>query len=435
MTPPTSLRYRLSRSLLIGWLVWSLAILGSLWWVIDHEIEELLDETLIESAQILAGLLAYDADGLKLNNEDVRVLPAAEHDERLIWQITNLSGKVVLRSHEAPDTALASMKHGLSNEASGAWRVYTLPVPGSDNRLMHVGQDMTERREAAFEAAEYTALTALGIGLLVMLWTRKRLRRELAPLNAFSSEIQHYDPMTPESRLPPASHAELQPVRDAIEHLANRLARRVENERAFSAHAAHALRTPLAGLDAQLAVAQREAPATILPRLAQARLAASRLQRVVTALLALFRSGSSAHLQRFRVADMAGALGFSNLQIFTEGAEWLEADPDLIAAALMNLIDNSLRHQASIIRLHITDGLAAAITIRDNGTGLAPDRIDALNQALTRRDYASHMGLGLMLADMVARLHGGWLEVHKETTGCAVTLHLGQGPRPDTEPA
>ena len=87
-------------------------------------------------------------------------------------------------------------------------------------------------------------------------------------------------------------------MHDAISALGERLARRVANERAFSAHAAHALRTPLAGIDTQLAVAQREAPASLQPRLARVREAAGRLTRVVSALLALFRSGPNCSSSR-----------------------------------------------------------------------------------------------------------------------------------------
>lgn len=424
---PISLRHRLSRSLLTGWLVWSLAILGSLWWVIDHEIEELLDETLIESAQIIANLVSDNAKGTNHEGAETRTLPFTDHDERLIWQLTDLSGRVLLGSHQAPATSLnATNQVGLSDDGSGKWRVYSISLPGTEASMLHVGQDSEERREAAFEAAQYTAATALCIGLLVMLWTRTRLSRELAPLSAFSELIRDYDPLAPESYLPPASHAELQPVRNAIESLASRLAQRVENERAFSAHAAHALRTPLAGLDAQLAVAQREAPVQIQPRLAQARQAAGRLQRVVTALLALFRSGSTLRSQRFRVADVTSALSFAELDVAVTGSEFFEGDPDLIAAALMNLIDNSVRHRASCVSLQFTPQPNPAITIQDNGQGIPQSRMEQLNRALKVRDYTDNMGLGLMLADMVARLHGGRLEIHAARSGCRITLHLSQ---------
>ena len=67
------------------------------------------------------------------------------------------------------------------------------------------------------------------------------------------------------------------------------------HERAFTAHAAHALRTPLAGMDAQLAVALREAPLALQPRLQRVREASGRLQRVLAALLTLFRSDLALH--------------------------------------------------------------------------------------------------------------------------------------------
>ena len=45
---------------------------------------------------------------------------------------------------------------------------------------------------------------------------------------------------------------------NAISGLGDRLASHVAHDDAFAAHAAHALRTPLAGMDAQLAVAIRQ---------------------------------------------------------------------------------------------------------------------------------------------------------------------------------
>src|SRR5690606_39299316 len=101
-----------------------------------------------------------------------------------------------------------------------------------------------------------------------------------------------------ETVLGPAGRRELEPVHAAIETLASRLSARIANERAFAAHAAHSLRTPLAGIDAQLAVALRECPPGMRDRLQRIRGATTRLQGIVAALLGLFRARGA--LQRER---------------------------------------------------------------------------------------------------------------------------------------
>src|SRR6185295_5326482 len=110
-------------------------------------------------------------------------------------------------------------------------------------------------------------------------WLRRRVARELEPLQRLSQRLEGHEPLDGLATLGPAERRELAPVHAAIDALGARLARRVAHERAFTAHAAHALRTPLAGIDAQLAVALREAPPALAPRLQRVRAAAGRLQR------------------------------------------------------------------------------------------------------------------------------------------------------------
>jgi len=89
----------------------------------------------------------------------------------------------------------------------------------------------------------------------------------------------------------------------------------VAAERAFNAHAAHALRTPLAGLDAQIAVALREAPEPLQGRLERIRAGAApdawsdlfdALRRkfpvatLQTAGLVLAKQDGKGHYDRFR---------------------------------------------------------------------------------------------------------------------------------------
>jgi len=262
------------------------------------------------------------------------------------------------------------------------------------------------------------------------LWLSRRVKDELAPLLDMSAQVAHYHPLEEGVRPPVATRQELLPLRDAIVNLGERLARNVASERAFSANAAHALRTPLAGLGTQLAVAQRECPPELQPRLQRAREAADRLGRVVTALLSLFRSGGEPHRTRLNLLDAVHNLpGIEGLSLSVEGQAHAEADPDLLAAALINLLDNSVRYGARHARVTLSDhtgaGGGATITLVDDGPGVTPERRLALDAALARQHYEEGMGLGLTLADRVARVHGGRLRIDAVPQGFGVTLSLG----------
>jgi signal transduction histidine kinase len=216
-------------------------------------------------------------------------------------------------------------------------------------------------------------------------------------------------------------------VHRALEDLAGRLAQRLASEQAFAAHAAHALRTPLAGIDAQLAVAARMAPPELAERLVRVRGAAARLQHVVAALLGLFRSADGqAALQRAAVPldDLVRRLPPFALAVRAEPGGLIDADADLLAAALLNLLDNAQRHGAREVQLSVAGG-GRVLQVRDDGRGVAPERRDELAQALAEARYADTGGLGLMLADRVARAHGGRLVLPAVASGFAADLELG----------
>ncbi|MBL8331727.1 MAG: sensor histidine kinase, partial [Rubrivivax sp.] len=235
---------------------------------VRSEVDELLDETLQASAEVLGRLLAQgDATALR-DAMDKPLAPGGE--EHFAWQLVGRGGELLLRSPRAPAEPLLPLPTPGFADARSGWRVYGLVLPGGE-RVLYVAQTRSERLEAESEVARAAVLSALAVGVLAAAWLASRVRRELQPLADLTQALAAYEPLRPDSALPDARRRELQPMHDAIEALGRRLARRVANERAFSAHAAHALRTPLAGIEAQLAVAQREAPPQLQPRLARVR--------------------------------------------------------------------------------------------------------------------------------------------------------------------
>lgn len=421
-----SIRGRLSRALVATALAWGVVVTAAVWVVVRHEVDELLDDALHESAEILGALLGADADPGVTRRGVAGVMPAPPHDERLIWQLVDASGtQVLLRSHKAPEAPLRNGRQTGFGDADGGWRVIGLVLPGPPERLLYVAQDGQERQEAQTEAARYTAGAALGIGLLAVAWLRRQVGRELTTLTTMSSAVAAYDPVADPVALPSADRQELEPVRAAIVALGSRLARRLQGERAFTAHAAHALRTPLAGVDAQLALALREAPEALRPRLERTREATRRLHRVVTALLALFRSGAEPVRQRLDLRSLVMHLPFPTLSIHVAEAVPLPADPDLLLAALLNLVDNAVRHGARQVTLSSRAESPAGgwiVRIEDDGAGMSAATRESLQQAIDAQRYEALPGLGLMLADQVARAHAGGVRLVPAESGCVVEL-------------
>lgn len=430
-----SIRTRLSRVLVLASLAWSLGVSGAVWFVVHSGIDDLLDNALRESAEVMFGVLTTQRGALSAADE--ATLPAPPHVEHLVWQIADGQGRVVQRSHQAPLQALGTAgQHGLWT-ADDQWRVCGLvlgeaggPVrAGATAPTLFVAQRMDERHGWLLRTSLVAAGAALGVGLLCAVWLSRRTRRELAPLTALSQAVEQFHPLRPGEQLAQAARAELVPMRAAILSLARRLAQHVENERAVAAHAAHALRTPLAGLVVQLASAQRQAPPAIQPALQLARSAADRLTRVVGALLTLFRSGAELRWQSVDLAALLTHLPVAGLSVHPEGLATVQGDPDLLAAALANLLDNAARHGARSLRLRvqIVQG-HTHIVLADDGPGVPPPRLAELQAALLAQDYESCMGLGLMLADLVARAHGGRLDLVPVSHGFTVELVLGLPP-------
>lgn len=421
MSSLPSIRTRLARALL-GWsVVWGLAVAAAVWLAVDHEVSELLDDTLEASADVLGGLLTRgDAAAAQAWNGPATADGAAPN-RRFAWQVVGADARLLLRSPHAPDAVLhARAVPGFSRTAD--WRIFGRPL-GTDGRILYVAQTREERIEAQAEITLSTALAALGIGLLGHLWLRRRVRDELLPLQRLSDRLAGHEPSQAGASLGPAERDELQPVHAAIEELGRRLAQRVERERAFTAHAAHSLRTPLAGIDTQLAVALRECPPQLQPRLRRVREAAGRLARVVAALLALFRSSAALQRQPVNLHQLLSQLGIYGVAWEVQEPGIVDADADLLAAALLNLIDNSLRYGAHQLTLSVPR--PRTLCVADDGPGVTAQRREELQAALEQQNYEGRMGLGLMLSDLIARSHGGVLVLPPAERGFVVELRLG----------
>ena len=85
--------------------------------------------------------------------------------------------------------------------------------------------------------------------------------------------------------------------------------------------------------------------------------------------------------------------------------------PLAVQRAIVNLIENALRHGGPDVEVHTAlENDRAALEVRDRGPGIPAARAEDMLQPFTRLDAARSTpgtGLGLAIVDRIARMHGG----------------------------
>jgi signal transduction histidine kinase len=229
-----------------------------------------------------------------------------------------------------------------------------------------------------------------------------------------------------EASLPlPRARDEISRLAVTLNDMLARLQAAVEHERRFVADASHELRTPLALLRTELDLALRRprSHGELALALRSAAEETERLSRLAEELLLIARSDQGALSMRHeevdansvlrsvvdRFASRAAALG-RQLRIDPATAA-LEADPLRLEQALSNLVDNALSYGDGTVELAAeVNGEFVELHVRDRGPGFPPDFRDRAFDRFSRADPArghGGAGLGLAIADLIARAHGG----------------------------
>lgn len=114
----------------------------------------------------------------------------------------------------------------------------------------------------------------------------------------------------------------------------------------------------------------------------------------------------------------------------------VDCDPSRVDQALTNLLTNAVKFcSGSPIQVRLTQtDVAALVTVRDEGSGIAPDDLqrifDRFERGVSHRHYGG-LGLGLWISSKIAEAHGGKISVESAVgKGSSFTIELPLGPRP-----
>jgi two-component system OmpR family sensor kinase len=300
--------------------------------------------------------------------------------------------------------------------------------------------------------------------VVVALGTRPLARRLSRPLERLTAAARQLGGGDLGARAPaPAGRArewrgghapadEIAELTRAFNEMAERVERLVRGHKELLANVSHELRSPLARLRMALALLPRDGAAEA--RIADAERDLAELDRLIDDVLATARLDATGLPTRLAEVDVGALLtglaerarhdpAVAGQTVSVKDGERLTlvADEALLRRALWNLVENAAKYGAPPITLAAgREGDAVALSVTDEGPGIAPEARERVLDPFYRLDAArtpggaaaGGVGLGLTFARRVAEVHGGTITVGAASSGghehgCRVTIALPAG--------
>ncbi len=232
---------------------------------------------------------------------------------------------------------------------------------------------------------------------------------------------------------------------DTINHMAVELSKTERMKNDFLSSVSHELRTPLTSIKGWIETIGSMGPSDDPSFKRGVQVIASetdRLYGMVEELLDFSRMQNGLKLAPQLVdlvAEVSDAaimveqrIGLENLRLSYDEPEApvpVMADPARLRQVLVNLLDNAIKYSppGGTITMTVHDeGDTAAVTIADEGPGIAPEDLENVKVKFYKgRGAVRGSGIGLAVADEILTAHGGTLDIASTLgEGTTVTVRL-----------
>ena len=421
-------------------------VLGTLRVRIDHDIDVNLKR--LQQMARHQGL-----DGLAAETE--RLLRDGVNSDTEVLIVTDRQGKALLgnaqlkhprRLSTLGDRELDIKRHGATHVA----RVHVAELEGGN--LLIVGNDMRPLDELGHLFISASVWTMLSSGLIIVfgsLGFRKMVEARASTIRHTMAEVAAGQ-LT--ARIPTQANQrdEFTLMYRDINHMLDQLQVLMDGIRNVSNTIAHNLRTPLTRIRLRLEDIRHQ---PVSPTLAHALDDFSEellhISTMFERLLAIAEVEAGALRLQFEPVQLRSLMleamdlyeplvdeEGGQLVLSVEGEPICLGDPNLLASAISNLIENAVKHGRSAdghlrLRLHAgaathaTLGRAIALSVCDQGPGVDAQHLSRLGQRFFRgAANAPGHGLGLASVQAIAQVHAGLLEFESSGHGLCVRLWL-----------
>jgi two-component system sensor histidine kinase TctE len=311
--------------------------------------------------------------------------------------------------------------------------------------LVQVAETLNKRNRLARDILASVVLPQLLLIVLATAAVYFGIARSLLPLKPLQravSDRSHLDLSPIEIRTVPG---EVRPLVEEVNDLMLRLGKTLDFQNRFIADAAHQLKTPVAGIKAQIELALRESdPATLQRSLAQLYVGADRLSRLVGQLLSLARNEPGAvdaiQLQTLDLNTFALEITMEwvpeaikrNIDLGFEGAEGAESrvmidgEPHRLRELINNLIDNAVRYSedGGHVTVKVAGGREAQLSVSDDGPRIPIEERTRIFERFHRLlgTHTDGSGLGLAIVSEIAALHKARITLEEDRDGVGNTF-------------
>ncbi|MBU0500447.1 MAG: hypothetical protein KJ558_14015 [Gammaproteobacteria bacterium] len=480
---PQNLSLRFKLLLILGastLLVW-LTVIALVYRQSSHEVEEVFDANLAIEARVLTALLRHEVgEELErsrkveqlmalLGEEHLRRNPALaaflagqvkkgkdeveledfwdqavhEYEAKLFLTARYYSGEVLLKSPGAPDIGHTPAGYFDTGKGGVQWRGFAIDDPAT-GFYVQVGEQVAIRHELA-ENVVFNTLMPILIAFpvqLLLVWFG--VSRGLHPLVRLTREVGRREPGSLDPVPNRDAPREALPLVEAINRLFGRIRTAMENERRFTADAAHELRTPLAALKTNVQVAARNTEDAEMRRcLGRIGEGVDRAAHLVDQLLTLARAEARDRdlLEKRRVDLRALALevvsGHSQKALDKEIDLGLDAptaveaggDAAYLQILLRNLVDNAVRYTPEGGQVTVSTGTASGgpyLEVADNGPGIPAAERERMFARFHRGQgvQATGSGLGMSIVERIVELHGARIVLDEGLEGRGLRVRV-----------
>jgi signal transduction histidine kinase len=361
---------------------------------------------------------------------------------RVVWASPNVEGESVLISSPPSADGRIRTASGLPVGEGGRFRVLAEPIdtPGGRETIVVAASLASVDRSVALVGGAL-ALGAPALLAVVALMTWVSAGRALSPVEEIRAQVAEISMQDLDRRvLEPAATDEVGRLARTMNQMLDRLRASAVRQRQFVSDASHELRSPLAGMRAELEVALADREHADWPVTAGEVLEdVNRLQRLVDQLLVLARADEGAPLRSgpvdldelvLREARRVRERGGLPVDVRAVSGARVRGDADRLRQVVRNLIDNAALHARSGVTVGLqADGPTAVLTVADDGPGIAPADRERIFERFTRLDEARAAdrgghGLGLAIVKEIVVAHGGTIGVEDAPVGARLVVRL-----------